>query len=149
MNWVMSNGNKWSSLRSLFTDVVFNWACLFMPFWVCVFTHSPLWCVLFKGSSSTWFLLFFFFFRLKWQGFLSWQEANMSKSLFRFWINPEVWSPLHLHLDGVQMWDMRILTRCWKIWRIQCDLNKASRQKFDEKLLEWFIPSSCQIELKR
>ena len=59
MNWVMSNGNKWNSLRRLFTDVVFNWAFLFMPFGVCLHAFSSVTCFFLKGSSSTWFLLFF------------------------------------------------------------------------------------------
>lgn len=146
MNWVMSNGNKRSSLRSLFTDVVFNWAFLFMPFWgvsSCILLCDVFFSKDLQAPS------FYFLFSAQMTRFSFLARSQYVSSLFRFWINPEEWSPLHLHLDGVQMWNMRISTRCWKIWRIQCDLNKASRQKFDEKLWEWFLPSSCQIELKR
>ena len=146
MNWVMSNGNKWSSLENLFTDVVFNWAFLFMPFWVCVFMHSPLWCVLFKGSSKH-LVSTFFSAQMTRFSFLARSQyvkiavpiLNQSGSMVSSSPSPG-WCP-----------------RCG-IWGYRRDAERSGgssvtwiklQGKFDEKLWEWFLPSSCQIELKR
>lgn len=146
MNWVMSNDNKWSSLRNLFTDVVFDWAFLFMPF---------------GGVSSCILLCDVFFSKdLQAPSFYLFFSAQMAR--FSFLARSQYVSSLFRFIESIRKYGLLFIftwmvSRCG-IWGYRRDAERSGgssvtwiklQGKFDEKLWEWFIPSSCQIELKR